>query len=265
MATPNRFAIREVAEVTLYSLVSPYNAIVTLKTLKSSGVETKSVTEYARGGRGNAKIMGFSSNKEARVNLQDAIFDTAVMAQLTGNAITTGATTVDLIYEAVVPVGKTITIPKKVKSITSIYVLDTDGTTNKTLLASTTATQETKGVSYSITGQTVTTAEDVNTKIRVYYKAETDATAKVIKVTSNSFGGAFRMVMDCLVRDELTQADYAAKLVVFNAKVEDDWKFEMKSEGEPSPLDIPIEVLKNPSSQDMWQLIVYDESLIPSS
>lgn len=265
MSTPNRFAIREVAEVTLYSLTSPYNAIVTLKTLKSSGVETKSATVYARGGRGNAKIMGFSSDKEATVTLSDAVFDTAVLAQLTGNAITTGATTIDLIYDGTVPAGKTITVPKKIKSITSIYVLDTDGVTNKSLLASATAGSEVKGTSYSISGQVITTAEDTNTKVRVYYKADTDATAKVIKVTSSSFGGAFRLVMDCLVRDELTQADFAAKLVVFNAKVNDDWKIDMKSEGDPSPLDIPIEVLKNPSSTDMWQLIVYDESLIPSS
>lgn len=49
MATPNRWAIREAAIATFYSLVSPYNAIVTLKTLKTSGVETSGETVYARG------------------------------------------------------------------------------------------------------------------------------------------------------------------------------------------------------------------------
>jgi hypothetical protein len=30
-------------------------------------------TVYARGGRGNAKLIGFSSNRESKITLQDAI------------------------------------------------------------------------------------------------------------------------------------------------------------------------------------------------
>lgn len=264
MAAPNRYAIRDVATATFYSLVSPYNAIVTLSTLKTSGVQTKSTTVYARGGSGNAKIVGFSSDKEATITLQDAIFDNLLIAQLTGNAITTGVTTVDQIYVGTVTsTSHTITIPNKIKSITSVYLLDTDGVTNKTLLTADAAAAE--GTKYSIAGQVITTAETSTMNVRVYYKADTDATAKTIKVTSDAFGGSFKLVLDCLVRDEATKADFEAQLVVFNGKVEDDWSMEFKADGDPSVIDLKVEVLKNPLNTDMWQLIIYDESLIPTS
>jgi len=48
MATPNRFAIRDCGEATFYDLTSG-KAIVTLKTLKTSGIETSGTTVYARG------------------------------------------------------------------------------------------------------------------------------------------------------------------------------------------------------------------------
>jgi hypothetical protein len=51
MSTPNRWAIREAGEASFYSLVDGH-AIVTLPTLKTSGVETSGETVYARGGRG---------------------------------------------------------------------------------------------------------------------------------------------------------------------------------------------------------------------
>jgi len=263
MSAPNRYAIRDVATATFLSLVSPYNALFTLPTLKTSGVQTKSTSVYARGGSGNAKIVGFSSDKEATITLQDAIFSNDLIAQLTGNAITAGVTTVDQIFVGTTPAGLTLTIPNKIKSITSVYILDTDGITNKTLLAADVAAAA--GTKYSIAGQVLTFADTAGTSYRIYYKAETDATAKTIKVTSDKFGGTFRLILDCLVRDELTKADYAAQLIVFNGKVEDDWSMEFKADSDPSVLDLKIEVLKNPSTTDMWQLIIYDESLIPTS
>ena len=51
MATPNQWAIREAGEATFFDLVDGH-AIVTLTTLKTSGVETTGETAYSRGGRG---------------------------------------------------------------------------------------------------------------------------------------------------------------------------------------------------------------------
>lgn len=48
MATPNRWSIKEAGIASFYSL-STGKAIVTLDTLKTSGVETTGETVYARG------------------------------------------------------------------------------------------------------------------------------------------------------------------------------------------------------------------------
>lgn len=49
MATPNRFAIRDSGSCTFYRLTGAKDAICTLNTLKTAGVETKGETVYARG------------------------------------------------------------------------------------------------------------------------------------------------------------------------------------------------------------------------
>jgi len=86
MGTPNRFAIREVALATFYSLKTG-DAIVQLDSLKSSGIENTASTVYAMGGRGNPKLVGFSSDREARFTLEDALFDVKAIAMMTGNSI----------------------------------------------------------------------------------------------------------------------------------------------------------------------------------
>ena len=64
MATPNRFSVRDSGSATFYRLTGDLGAICTLSTLKTSGVETSGETVYARGGFGNPKLVGFSSNRE---------------------------------------------------------------------------------------------------------------------------------------------------------------------------------------------------------
>jgi len=264
MTTPNRWAIRETPSVTFSSLTSPFNAIVTLKTLKTAEIDTSSDTVYAQGGPGNAKLIGFSSGKTAKITLQDAIFDNIALATLSGNSISTGVQTVDQIYEATISNTVTsLTLPKKMKSITSVYLLDTDGVTPKTLLTADAAAAA--GTKYSITGQVLTFAEATAMVARVYYKSDTDITAKKISVTTTSFGGTFKITMDCLVRDEFTKQDFAGQIIVPNAKIEDNWKVSMAATGDPSVLDIPVEALKNPANTDLWYLVVYDSALIPAS
>jgi hypothetical protein len=68
MSAPNRWGIRNAGAASFYSLVDG-SAIVTLKTLKTSGVETTGETTYSRGGDGNVKIIPFSSNRESKLTL----------------------------------------------------------------------------------------------------------------------------------------------------------------------------------------------------
>ena len=255
MATPNRWGVREAAEATFYNIADG-NAIVTLKTLKMTEVQTTGETVYARGGRGNAKILGWSSNREATMTLQDAIFDNKAMAMLTGNQVTEGIKEIDSFHEAFVSEAGTIVLPKVQTSIVSVFLLDADGITNKTLLSAVASAPTI--AQYSINTQTLTFhADNKGKRVRVYYKTNTAADAKTVKVTSDKFGGTFRLVVDVLIKDESTSQDFFGQFIVPRAKIEDDFSFNFSPDGDPSVLDIPIEILKDPASTTMWELVIH--------
>lgn len=260
MTTPNRWAIRDAAEVTFYSLVTADNGkpIVTLKTLKTSDVETSGTTVYARGGRGNAKLVGFSSDREAKLTLQDAIFDNAALAMLTGNAIEEGAQTVQLFYDASpATTSGDVTLPNvpAANGIKFVYPV-ANGALGTAFTGSSAAL---KGVHYETwtTGSVLSFATDED-PVRIYYESTTGATAKTITITSDSFGGTFRIVANVIIRDEETKEDFYGQLIIPCGKIEDNFKFSFAADGDPSVLDIPVEILKDPNSTDMWQLIIFD-------
>jgi len=261
MSTPNRFAIRDCGEATFFNLTTG-KAIVTLSTLKTSGVETTGTTVYARGGRGNAKLIGFSSDKECKITLEDAIFDKQALTMLTGNDITTGAVVLDFNEKQAIATN-TLTLTKTpTGAITSVYKLNPDGTNGDEYTLGTPASGQKY---FSISGKVLTFfagAEADGTLFRVYFKATTDETASRIKVTSDKFGASFKLVLDVLVKDEFTKSDFAAQLTIPNAKFEEQWSMNFSAEGDPATLTMPLEILKAATSTDMWYLTVYDDALV---
>jgi hypothetical protein len=221
MATPNRWAIRDAGSASFFDLVDGH-AIVTLETLKTSGVETTGETVYARGGKGNSRLVGFSSNREATITLQDAIFDNEAIAMLTGNDLETGVKVID--YNEIQSVtSNTLSLSKTPKgAIISVYKVNPDGTNGEEY---TLGTPTSNPLEYSVSGKDLTFDAGVanDTKFRIYYKVETPIDTKSIKVTSDAFGGTFRMVLDVLVVDEFTKKAFQGQLVVPNAKFEDNF------------------------------------------
>lgn len=262
MSTPNRWAIRDAGSATFYNLTTG-KPIVTLTTLKTSGVETSGETVYARGGTGNAKLVGFSSNREAKLTLEDAIFDNDALAMLTGNAISIAAK--EIYYnESLTVASNAVTLtktPADSGALLGLFAVNTDGTlgTEITYDASP-ATGE-----YSTSGKTVSLYAgdyaDAAT-LKAYYKVDTATDAATITVSSSAFGGTFKVVLDCLVKDELTKVDYAAQLIVPNAKFEDNFNLSFAADGDPAVLTIPLEVLKNTTDTTMWQMVIYDSATI---
>lgn len=260
MATPNRWAIKEAGEATFYNL-STGKAIVTLTTLKTTGVETTGETVYARGGRGNAKLVGFSTNREAKITLQDAIFDNAAIAMLTGNDLVSGTKLVDR-HEVRSVTSNKITLSKTPQgAIVSVFKLNADGTNGQEYTLGTPATNATE---YSVSGKELTfhTSVTNGTQFRIYYQVNTTSDAKTIKVTSDQFGKNFRVVLDVLVVDEFTKEAFEGQLRIPNAKFEDNFNLSFSADGDPAVLDLNMEILKSPISTDMWELVVYDDSAI---
>lgn len=263
MATPNRFSLRDAGAFTFYKLDGDKSAIVTLNTLKTSGVETSGETVYARGGFGNAKLVGFSSNREAKITLEDAIFDIQALGMITGNIVAEGAKDVDFNEIKIVDGANTVTLGKKVYGTPiGVYLLNADGTLGQKIEKSTTPSTG----KYAMSGQIITFHTDVpaDTKVKVYYTTKTNVDAKTVKVTTDAFGKSFRVVGDIIVRDEFTQADFAGQLRIPVAKFEDNFSLNLASDGDPATLSLPLEILKDPTSTDMWELVIFDADGIPT-
>lgn len=217
-------------------------------------------------GRGNAKLVGFSSNREATLSLEDAIFDNEAVAMLTGNNLATGVKVIDF-HEAKDTLSDKITLSKTPKNgvLTSVFKLNADGT-NGTEYTLGTPTSTAGGgdnleYSYDSATKTLTFSTDVadGTAFRMYYQVETASDAKTVKVTSDAFGGSFRVAMEVLVVDEYTKKAYQGMLNVPNAKFMDNFDMSFSADGDPASLNLEMEVLKSPTNTDMWELVVYSE------
>ncbi|WP_135546945.1 hypothetical protein [Paenibacillus cymbidii] len=261
MAAPQQYAVREVALATFYDIKTG-KARVQLQNLKTSGLENSAETVYARGGRGNAKIVGFSSNRETKVKLQDALITNEVLAMLTSSNVAVASANIYQRDELVVHTNAASLkfTPAATGSLISVYKLNADGThgTELTYTALTVSSGK-----YAISGKTLSFfASEIadGAKVVAYYKTETGQDASSITVSSDKFAGSFKIVLDCLVRDAYTKQDYAAQIVINNAKLLDNFKFSMASTGDPTMLDIELDVLKPISGNDMWTITVYDES-----
>ena len=235
MAIPNRWAVREAAEATFFDIVTGA-AKVTLKTLKMTEVTTNGETTYAMGGRGNAKLVGFSGNREARVTIQDAIFDNKALVMLTGKEIATGTKSRIKTEQVTAGTAGTFTLSD----------LTFDGSVNVNG-ASVTATD----------GVVSTSALTVGQKALVTYQYPA-TTASTITVTSKDFAGTYKLVLDVVVRDLETGKDFYGQFIAAKVQVENEFTFSFSPDGDPSVLDIPIEILKPANSDVMYELVLFD-------
>lgn len=257
MSTPNRFAIRDAGSATFYNLQTN-KAIVTLNTLKTSGIESSGETTYARGSFGNPKLVGFDSNREAKLSMQDALFDKHALAMLTGNALKEGIKTIDF-KEKITVTSNKATLSKTPKgAITSVYKVNTnDGTNGDEYTLGTPASNPKE---FSVTGKELTfnTAVTNGTIMHVYYKVETSADAKTIRVSSDAFGGTFKVIIDLLVKDSADGKDYAAQLIIPRGKFENNFSLSLSVDGDPATLDLPIECLNDPLTNTMWEMVIFN-------
>lgn len=215
-------------------------------------------------GRGNPKIVGFSSDREGKIMLKSSIITNEVIAMMTGNAIVTASQNITQRDELVVNTNATnlLYTPVPAGTLISVYKLNADGThgAELTYTATTVATGQ-----YSRTAKAISLfAGDVanGSKIVAYYTVATDATANKISITSDKFAGTFKVVMDCLVRSAYDKQDYAAQVIGYNCKMSDGLKFSMSSSGDPTVMDIELELLKPSSGVNLMDMIVFDQTLL---
>lgn len=174
------------------------------------------------------------------------------MALLTGNELKIGS--VPIYRREIVTVnGGKATLPNTPKDgkLLALYEYGADGVEANELVVDEDYTLNAKDI-------TLTSTED-GTRLVAYYMVDAPETSQTITVSSDAFPGAFKLVMEVLVTDIHTQKLYPAQIVIPSCKMEDNWSFSFAPEGDPAPLEMPIEILKPADSNDLFTMTIYDD------
>lgn len=253
-----QWAVRNVARAT-FKDISTGDVLCYLDNLQTSKIDVSSQTVYARGGDGNPKLVGFSSDKEVKVELASAIFDNRAMALLTGNDIVTGAGTAFRREVATVS-GGTATLLKTPKNGTlhDLYIIGTDGVESTQLVDGVPATETGE---YTLATKTIDVHDSIadGTQLAAYFDVTTDAESQTITVSSDSFPQGFQLILDVFVTSFYDKKLYKASVNCPSVKMEDSWSLSFSASGDPQVLNLPMEVLKPSTSSDMFTLHIFNE------
>lgn len=243
-----KYGVKEVADVTFYDLTSN-KPVLFLDTLKMTTVENKADTSYARGGKGNPKLLGWDFNREATVKMQDALMSMKSISLMTGNDVITGATNAykrEVLTAVVGVTGKTkVTTSKQpiANSVTAFLISD-----DAESVAATVATSD-------VTFDAADVA--VGTQVAVYYQYATDANAQTIRISADKFPSYIKVVGDTVVRNATTGQDEAFQLIIHKAKIAPNFTLTFQADGDPTAFDMDLDVFRRDTDSEMISMIKY--------
>lgn len=268
---PTRYGIKEVANVGLYSLSQTGDAanvpVLYFDTLKVSNIENTAETSYATGGKGNPRLLAWDYGRAGTVTLTDALISMPVLAALGGvspASVTNGTvirqyknnpnihinTTTNTVQRYNETSGVWSNVPLVNSSTLYVKKLGTETTyTNISALADATSGQV-NGV--QVASATITTG----TVLGEVHFSEVKGTSVSVTINSNSFPKTFKLVGETVERDE-NGVDHRALFVIPKAKVKSNFTLTMQPDGDPTTLDIPLDILDD-STNPMFQIFLLD-------
>ena len=278
----DRYGIKEVADVTFYSLKEDGTRgapALYLDTLKVSTIEQTAETSDARGGKGNPKLITWDYGKEITVTIEDALFSSKSMAIMFGNGSVADATKA-VTRTTVVRLTGEGKLPTYF--VADVYDATTKGAARKKVYMANSA--ESDGVAYANSGISLLSLTDekgnnisvdfskeasaditawtglaqtalANQKVFVTY--EVQATTRTITISGDSFPGTYYVVGDTYARSDVSGADQFFQFIIPKAKVTSENTITLEAEGDPSTFSMNLTVLR-PESGEMMQLVQYD-------
>src|SRR5574344_430617 len=90
-----KFGAKEVLDATLFDMATGL-PVISFDTLKTSDIEVTTEKVYAKGGKGNSKLLTWEVNKEATLKIEDALLSPKSIELVTGIATAVGAKTISM-------------------------------------------------------------------------------------------------------------------------------------------------------------------------
>lgn len=247
------FGVREIANVYFISLITN-KPVLFFDSLKVSTIDVTASSVKAKGGRGNGTLLTWDSDKEVKLNMEDALFDPKAFAAKSGNALTTGATTLYMREVLTVADGAPSTDNKITLSETpitnsvSVFKLNGDNMGDEI---------STITVSGNTASWLDANGPAIGSQVMAFYQYTSGSTAEMIEITTDTFPGFYRVVADTLFRDETDGTDKKVQFVIEKAKLMPETSIRMEAQGEPSVFSFQMEAYKPANSKQLMRLVKY--------
>ena len=264
-----KFGIREICNVVLKAkkdgkilgkTFKKGQPVLWFDSLKTSGLEGTGEIVYARGGRGNTKLVSWTGDKDVIFNMEDALLSPMSLALLTAGSLANANENNKIISH------KTIDcyciLEQKEDDETGEthhgYYIDMsdDGKNSKwfheldKLVENTPVYGFYKGRSFSGMNGSSNAPLDIpvenenEDEIIIKLDFYTEETSKItqIDITPDSFGANFYLEAETLFRDDEKGIDHAAEFIIPNCRVQSNFSFTMASTGDPSTFTFAMDV-----------------------
>lgn len=258
MSANTKFGAKEVMDVTLYDMASG-KPVIYFDTLKTSTIEVTSEKVYARGGKGNSKLITWDINREGKLTIEDALLSpksidlvTGMMEKNIGADQKIITMRQDTVWVDGVDQGAPLTAsstgvielafaPKETAEKILIYSADDD-------------CGEPLGEA-TLTDKQLTCAAAKDKDVVVYYTCAAPESADIYIVDANKFSGTYKLVGDTVVRNQATGKDEAFQITIPNLKWASNLTLAFSAEGDPSTTSFECEILKPTNSSTMIQMV----------
>lgn len=275
--TPKNFVIQQVYEI-LMQKPSDESIIGYLKHCKTSSIENTQEMVYPSGGKGNSYIgRGFGHSKHATFNIENATWNTDVLAAQNGTDVVMGETTytkyvqIDL-KESTTEYDLTLPAVKKTgatRYIGTIYGTQKDGDYVKVLTEDDAASAGKFTYTAEVTGGEAKPAKitldtsDVTdmitklgcTKLSMAYTVKSKAAAQRIDIKTNTMPDTALVTAYGLVADICDGSLYPC-IVHGMAQIDGNWTWELSADGDPAVHNISMEFVAGCESDDLYSIII---------
>lgn len=220
MGANTKFGAKEVMDCTLYDMETG-RPIIFFDTLKTSEIAVTSEKVYARGGKGNNKLITWEVNKEATLTIEDALISPKSIELVTGMATQTGAQKItmrqDTVYENGVSKGDLYPLTASASGVISLGFAPNEAASNILVYE----IEDDCGTPIDMANATLsnkelTVAAAANKKVVVYYTYQSSADTETYTVAADKFSGTYKLVGDTVIRNANTGKDEAFQIVIKN-------------------------------------------------
>jgi hypothetical protein len=261
----NKFGAKEVLDCTLYDMATG-KPVINFDTLKTSEISVTTEKVYARGGKGNSKLLTWEINKDVTIKISDALLSPKSLELVSGIATKVGVQTITMrqknVWESVngtmTDKGDLYPLTANGSGVITLAFAPKEGATSILVYDAT----DDCGTPLVMTGATLsglnlTVAAAANKKVIVYYTYDSDSDAETYVISSDKFASSYKLVGQTVVRNSATGKDEAFQITIPNLHWSSALNLSFSADGDPSVQEFECEIQRDASSTTMIQMVKY--------